>query len=149
MKDPRDLQDLTIHDVNLYATNKLQDGGIHFATLLTITSSTPCLMAGAARSAAGADVCQGRRAPQGAPEPWTHLCGWGWVFRFLGSSRWVRVQAHQGVPWTTEVGTRGNSRESEHGGCLTPTRGFAHDSGMVHKQRRSGSPQGPLFRAPQ
>jgi len=33
----RDLEDLTIHDVQ--ATNKLQDGGTHFSTLLTSASA--------------------------------------------------------------------------------------------------------------
>ena len=37
MKDLRDIKDLPIRDVK--PTNKLEDGEIHFATLLTITSS--------------------------------------------------------------------------------------------------------------
>ena len=44
MKELRDLKDLTIQVrytmYNLQATNKLQDGGTHFSTLLTITSSS-------------------------------------------------------------------------------------------------------------
>ena len=40
MKELRDLQDMTIHDVQPISENKVQDGGTHFAILLTIPNTT-------------------------------------------------------------------------------------------------------------